>query len=187
MYKAVIISAPSGAGKTSIVKYLLGKDHRLAFSVSATSRPKRVNETDGKDYYFINPAEFRRRIDAGDFIEWEQVYEGVYYGTLKEEINRLWNDNKIVVFDVDVKGGINLKKYFGDKALSVFIKVTDVKILEARLRGRQSESEETLRTRLAKATSEMAFEKDFDIAVLNDNFEEACRLTYEKIMDFLKE
>jgi guanylate kinase len=187
LQKAVIISAPSGAGKTSIVKYLLEKERRLAFSVSATSRARRSNETEGRDYYFMAPDDFRKKISSGDFIEWEQVYEGVYYGTLKSEVDRLWNENKTVIFDVDVKGGLNLKKFFGNNSLSIFIRVADIRTLEERLRSRKSESEESLRVRLAKAASEMKFEKDFDVVILNDDLEKACRQAYEKVSEFLKE
>ncbi len=185
MHKAVIISAPSGAGKTSIVKCLLEKEQRLAFSVSATSRSKRNNETEGQDYYFMTPSEFLRQTRVDEFIEWEQVYEGVYYGTLKREVERIWKDNKVVIFDVDVKGGINLKKYFKQDALSIFIKVQDIKVLEKRLRARGTESEATLKTRIEKATSEMTYEKEFDISVINDDLELACDRVLNTVRKFL--
>ena len=185
MQKAIIISAPSGSGKTSIVKFLLENDPGLSFSVSATSRRKRKTETGGKDYYFISPAEFQKKIDAGEFIEWEQVYDGTYYGTLKNEINRVWSQNKIIVFDVDVKGGINLKKYFGKSGLSIFIKVQDIATLESRLRHRETETEQSLEARLVKARSEMKFENEFDLVILNDNLENACRQTLKKVQEFI--
>lgn len=187
MQKAVIISAPSGSGKTTIVKYLLEKENRLAFSISATSRQKRPGEIHGRDYYFMTSGEFIGRIKANDFVEWEQVYPDIYYGTLKSEIDRIWKEKKAVIFDVDVKGGLSLKKYFSDKGLSFFIKVPDFKILEKRLRDRHTESENSLRTRLEKASSEMQYESSFDEVVVNDDLEAACRKIADRISGFLKE
>ena len=181
----MIISAPSGSGKTTVVRYLLNIERLLRFSVSATSRNKRAGEKNGEDYYFISEDEFRKRINSGDFVEWEEVYPGIFYGTLKSEIERAWNEGKVVIFDVDVKGGLNLKKYFGEKAISIFIKVENLKILEERLRRRRSESETELRTRLEKSAYEMTFEREFDYVIVNDNLERCCTEALERIHEFL--
>lgn len=184
--KAIIFSAPSGSGKTTIVRHLLQKFPNLGFSISASTRDKRGRtEQHGKDYYFLSPEEFKQKIDENAFIEWEEVYEGNFYGTLKEEIQRLWDEGRHVIFDVDVKGGINLKKYFGDKALAIFVKVPSLEVLHNRLRDRGTESEESLSRRLYKAKFETGFEDRFDVTILNDDmaksFEEADRL----VADFL--
>src|SRR5882724_9037030 len=172
--KALIFSAPSGSGKTTIVKYLLQNNPDLGFSISASTRDKRGRiEQNGKDYYFLTPVEFKKKIDQDEFIEWEEVYEGNFYGTLKSEINRIWGEGKNVIFDVDVKGGINLKKYFGDKALAVFVKVPSMEILKQRLNERGTESEESLSRRLFKANFEMSFQDHFDVVLLNENLEQS--------------
>jgi guanylate kinase len=166
--KAIIFSAPSGSGKTTIVKHLLDNNPDLGFSISASTRDKRGRkEKNGVDYYFLSPEEFKKKIDNNEFIEWEEVYAGNFYGTLKSEIERLWNDGKNVIFDVDVKGGINLKKYFGDKALSVFVKVPSLEILKQRLDERGTETEESLSRRIFKAKFEMTFQDKFDVVLLN--------------------
>jgi guanylate kinase len=182
--KAIIFSAPSGSGKTTIVQYLLEKNPDLGFSISASTRDKRGRtEAHGKDYYFLPPEEFKRKIDNKEFIEWEEVYEGNFYGTLKSEIDRVWQQGKNVIFDVDVKGGLNLKKYFGDKALAVFVKVPSLEILKERLNDRGTESPESLSRRLFKANFEMSFQDQFDVVLVNENLnkslDEAQRL-YEK-------
>jgi guanylate kinase len=179
--KAIIFSAPSGSGKTTIVKYLLKNNNDLGFSISASTRDRRGrSEQNGKDYYFLSPMEFKSKIDKNEFIEWEEVYEGNFYGTLKSEIERIWDSGKNVVFDVDVKGGINLKKYFGDKALAIFVKVPSLEILTERLNDRGTESQESLSRRLFKAEFEMSFQDKFDVVLLNENLqkslEEAQRL-----------
>lgn len=179
--KALIFSAPSGSGKTTIVKHLLAANPDLGFSISASTRDKRGRtESHGKDYYFLSPEEFKQKIDGDEFIEWEEVYEGNFYGTLKSEINRIWQDGKNVVFDVDVKGGLNLKKYFGDRGLAVFVKVPSMDILKERLSDRGTESEESLSRRLFKAKFEMSFQDKFDVVLINENlkksFAEAQRL-----------
>lgn len=184
--KAIIFSAPSGSGKTTIVKHLLKKFPNLGFSISASTRDKRGRtEQNGKDYYFLTPEEFKKKIDEDAFIEWEEVYEGNFYGTLKEEIQRLWDEGKHVIFDVDVKGGVNLKKYFGDKALALYVKVPSLEVLQERLRDRGTETEESLSRRLYKAKFESTFEDKFDKTILNDDmqksFEEAERLVSEFI------
>jgi guanylate kinase len=168
--KAIIFSAPSGSGKTTIVRHLLTTNPDLGFSISASTRDKRGRtEEHGKDYYFLTPEEFKKKIDNNEFIEWEEVYEGNFYGTLKSEIERIWREGKNVIFDVDVKGGLNLKKYFGDKALAVFVKVPSLEILKERLHDRGTESEESLSRRLFKAKFEMTFQDQFDIALVNEN------------------
>lgn len=168
--KALIFSAPSGSGKTTIVHHLLKTNPDLGFSISASTRDKRGRkEVDGKDYHFLSPEEFKLKIDANEFIEWEEVYAGNFYGTLKSEIDRIWADGKNVIFDVDVKGGINLKKYFGEKALSIFVKVPSLEILAERLRERGTESEESFSRRLFKAKFEMSFQDKFDVVLLNED------------------
>jgi guanylate kinase len=185
--KAVIICAPSGSGKTTIVRCLLENEPRLSFSISATSRKMRSGEKEGKDYYFISEAGFREKIRIGEFIEWEEVYPGVFYGTLKSEVERIWKEAKNVIFDVDVQGGINLKKYFGNDAIAVFIKVRDFNTLEKRLRLRQTESESDIRMRLKKSAYEMTFENRFDYVIINDNLEESCRVAVDKVKKFLNQ
>lgn len=168
--KALIFSAPSGSGKTTIVKHLLATNPDLGFSISASTRDKRGRtESHGKDYYFLSPDEFKKKIDEDAFIEWEEVYEGNFYGTLKSEIERIWSEGKNVIFDVDVKGGLNLKKYFGDRALGIFVKVPSVEVLKERLRDRGTESEESLSRRLFKANFEMSFADEFDVVLVNED------------------
>lgn len=172
--KAIIFSAPSGSGKTTIVRYLLDNNPDLGFSISASTRDKRGRtEEDGKDYYFLTPEEFKKRIDNDEFIEWEEVYEGNFYGTLKSEIDRIWNNGKNVVFDVDVKGGLNLKKYFGNKALAVFVKAPSLEVLKERLNDRGTETEESLSRRLFKAKFEMSFQDKFDVVLVNENLDQS--------------
>ena len=172
--KVIIFSAPSGSGKTTIVKHLLSENQDLGFSISACTRDKRGREeVHGKDYYFLKPDVFKSHIDNDDFVEWEEVYEGNFYGTLKSEIQRLWDDNKNVIFDVDVKGGLALKKYFGDNALAIFVKVPSEEVLIQRLKDRKTESEDAISRRLYKAQFEMSFADQFDEVLINDNLEEA--------------
>lgn len=172
--KALIFSAPSGSGKTTIVRHLLETNPDLGFSISASTRDKRGRkEQNGKDYYFLTPEEFKKRIDKDEFIEWEEVYEGNFYGTLKSEIERIWREGKNVIFDVDVKGGLNLKKFFGDKALAVFVKVPSVEVLKERLKDRGTESEQSLSRRLFKANFEMSFQDKFDIVLVNEHLDKS--------------
>lgn len=172
--KAIIFSAPSGSGKTTIVKHLLENNSNLGFSISASTRDKRGRkETNGIDYYFLSPEEFKEKIDKDEFIEWEEVYAGNFYGTLKSEIQRIWDSGKNVIFDVDVKGGIALKKYFGDKALSIFVKAPSIDALKQRLSERGTETEESLSRRLFKAKFEMTFQDKFDVVLLNDDLAKA--------------
>jgi guanylate kinase len=168
--KAIIFCAPSGSGKTTIVKHLLQQNPDLGFSISCSTRDKRGRtEVDGKDYHFLTPEEFKEMIDKNEFVEWEEVYVGNFYGTPKAEIERVWNEGKNVIFDVDVKGGLNLKKYFGDKALAIFVKVPSIEILKERLRDRGTETEESLSRRLFKANFEMSFQDKFDVVLINED------------------
>lgn len=185
--KAIIFSAPSGSGKTTIVRHLINYFPNLGFSISASTRDKRGRtEENGKDYYFLTPDDFKNKIDAQEFIEWQEVYEGNYYGTLKSEIERVWASGKHVIFDVDVKGGINLKKYFGERALAIFVKVDDLTVLEQRLRDRATESDNSLSRRLYKAKFEMSFEDQFDCTLVNDNLEETLIKAEQLVGDFIK-
>ena len=186
--KAIIFSAPSGSGKTTIVKHLLKTNPRLGFSISACTRDKRGrDEQNGKDYYFLSPEEFKSKIDQNAFVEWEEVYEGNFYGTLKEEIERIWSEGKTVIFDVDVKGGLHLKEYFGDSALAIFVKVPSLEVLTSRLRDRGTESEESLSRRLYKAKFEMSFEDQFDVSLVNDNMEKSFLEAETLVNNFLKQ
>ena len=183
--KAIIFSAPSGAGKTTIVKHLLKKVSRLQFSVSACTRPKRPHEVHGVDYYFLSLEEFKLRISENSFIEWEEVYKDNYYGTLKSEIERIWRSGHHVIFDVDVMGGLSLKKYFGENALAVFVKPPSVEMLEARLRHRQTESEENISRRLGKAGWELQKAEAFDYVLLNDDIEKAFTEAENIVKNFI--
>lgn len=185
--KALIFSAPSGSGKTTIVKHLLQTNPDLGFSISASTRDKRGRtEENGKDYYFLSPEEFKEKIDNNEFIEWEEVYAGNFYGTLKSEIERVWNSGKNVIFDVDVKGGLNLKKYFGDKALAVFVKVPSVEVLKERLNDRGTETSESLSRRLFKANFEMSFQDQFDVVLVNENLQKSLAEAQQLYDDFKK-
>jgi guanylate kinase len=184
--KAIIFSAPSGAGKTTIVRHLMGiPDLRLSFSVSATTRQKRDYEIDGKDYHFIAPEDFLQRAKNGEFIEWEEVYNGQYYGTLYSEIERIWSGGGHVIFDLDVVGGLNLKKILGDKALSVFVKAPSIEVLEERLRKRSTETPEKIEQRVAKAQHEMAYEPRFDTVIVNEQLEVALKEAEQCVREFL--
>ena len=172
--KLIIFSAPSGSGKTTIVKELLARNADLGFSISACTRDKRGrHEEHGKDYYFLTPDDFRAKISNDEFVEWEEVYAGAYYGTLKAEIERIWASGKHVIFDVDVRGGLALKKYYGDRALAVFVKVPTLEMLEERLRSRGTEDEEALSKRIFKMKFEWSFQDQFDVILVNDKLEEA--------------
>jgi guanylate kinase len=185
--KLVIFSAPSGSGKTTIVKKILeNKDFNFEFSISVTSRSKRENEIDGVDYYFVTADEFRKKINNNEFIEWQEVYNNQYYGTLKSEISRIWSAGKNLVFDVDVVGGTNIKKLFPENSLSVFIKPPSLEELKTRLKNRQTENEESLKKRIAKAEYELTFEDKFDVTIINDNLQTAINETVELVSNFLK-
>ncbi len=183
--KTVIFSAPSGSGKSTIVHHILDLHPEMEFSVSATSRAPRGTEQDGIDYYFIPPEEFRRRIEGGEFVEYEEVYRDRFYGTLKSEVERIWNAGHVIIFDVDVKGGVNLKKYFGDAALSVFIKAPSVEVLRERLIGRATDSPEAIAERVAKATEELTYEDKFDYVLVNDDLATAYAEAERVVDEFL--
>lgn len=184
--KAIILSAPSGSGKTSLVRHLLAQIPRLGFSISACTRDRRGrHEVHGKDYYFLTQEEFKHKIDQDAFIEWEEVYEGNFYGTLKEEIQRIWDAGNAVIFDVDVKGGLALKQYFGDQALAIFVKVPSLDALKSRLNDRGTESEESLSRRLYKAEFEMKFEPQFDVTLINDDFNRSAQEVEELVRQFI--
>jgi len=183
--KLVIFSAPSGAGKSTLVNYLLPQFPQLSFSISATSRAPRGQEEHGKDYYFLSSEEFKVRVAQDELLEWEEVYSGTYYGTLRTEVERIWSRGKVVVFDIDVVGALNLKKQFGDRALALFVQAPSVEILEHRLRGRGTDSEEKIQQRVAKATIEMARAPEFDKVVINDNLDTAKAEALAILKDFL--
>jgi guanylate kinase len=184
--KVVIISAPSGAGKTTIVKHLIGQPKlNLAFSVSACTRPKRDGEVEGKDYYFIPVHKFKAMIDDEAFVEWEEVYKNSYYGTLKTEVSRVWNENRHVLFDVDVMGGVNLKEKYGDNALAVFVMPPSIEVLKERLQNRGTETEEKIQARINKASLELKFARKFDIIVINDELSKTLAETEKLVSDFL--
>lgn len=184
--KLIIFSAPSGSGKTTIVKRMLARFPQLAFSVSACTREQRAGEVHGRDYYFLSVEDFIRRIENDEFAEWEMVYEGKYYGTLRSEIERIWAEGKHVIFDVDVEGGLNLKERFGALALGVFVMVPSVEVLEERLRGRGSESDEMLMARLGKAVQELNYALDFDVIIRNEDLETAVKDAERAIVEFLQ-
>ena len=186
MRKLIVISAPSGAGKTSIVHYLLKNMPELAFSVSACSREKRENETHGEDYCFLGVEGFKNKIAENAFLEWEQVYPNQYYGTLTSEIERIWSEGNSVIFDVDVVGGLNIKKQYPAECLSIFIMPPSLEVLQERLIARGSESKESLQKRLDKAEEEIAINQEFDRIVLNDNFDIACKEIMGVISNFIK-
>ncbi len=184
--KVIIFSAPSGAGKSTIVNHLLGKYPELEFSISATSRAPRGNEQDGREYYFYSADRFREMIAQGKFIEHEEVYPGSFYGTLKSEVERIWAKGHVIVFDIDVKGGVNVKKIFGDKAFSIFIQAPSVEILRERLISRGTDSAEAIGKRVAKASSEMEFAKGrFDYVLVNDDLQTALDEADEIVGKFL--
>lgn len=182
----LIFSAPSGSGKSTLVNHLLGQRDDLEFSVSATSRPPRGTEQDGVAYYFISPEDFKRRIDNGEFIEYQEVYPDCFYGTLKSEIDRIERNGHHVVFDVDVKGGVNLKQLFGDRALSLFIAPPSIDELRRRLIGRATDSPEMIDKRVAKAAEELTYANQFDKIIVNDNLEHAKKQTEQVINCFLR-
>lgn len=185
MAKVVIISAPSGAGKSTIISYLLTQDLDLEFSVSATCRMPRGKEEHGKDYYFMTLEDFRNKIDNEEFLEYEEVYENRFYGTLKAEVERILNQGKNVIFDVDVVGGCNIKNYYKDRALSVFVKPPSITELRKRLEGRGTDSQEVIESRIKKAEYELTYESRFDITIVNDDLEKAKAETLKAVRDFL--
>jgi guanylate kinase len=184
--KLVIISAPSGAGKTTIVRQMLESGLNLGFSISATTRPPRGDEKDGIDYFFISAAEFRKRIDNNEFVEWEEVYEDLFYGTLKSELERIWSNGNHVIFDVDAKGGIKLKKIFGTKSIAIFIMPPSVDELENRLIKRATDNEEKIRMRVDKSKEEMELANQFDNVIINHHLDKAKEEVLNIITSFLE-
>jgi guanylate kinase len=185
--KLIIFSAPSGSGKTTIVKHLLATNANFGFSISACTRDKRGrSEENGKDYYFLTPAEFKQKIDNHEFVEWEEVYPGAYYGTLKSEIERVWSESKHVIFDVDVRGGLSIKEHYGNRALAVFVKVPSEAELAQRLRGRGTETDDSLSRRLFKVKFEMSFQDQFDVILVNDDLDTALAKAQKLVDDFLQ-
>lgn len=183
--KVLIFSAPSGSGKSTIVNHILGLHPEIEFSVSATSRPPRGQEQDGVEYYFLPVERFRELIEEEAFVEYEQVYEGRYYGTLKSEVRRIWDKGHVIVFDVDVKGGVSLKKYFGDQALSVFIQAPSIEELHRRLVARKTDTPEAIAERVAKAAEEMTWAPQFDRILINDDLATAFAEAEEMVDTFL--
>ena len=186
MSKLILFTAPSGAGKTTIVRHLLAKYSELAFSVSATTRAKRPHETEGKDYYFLSKQDFLEKVDNGEFLEWEEVYESQYYGTLRSEIERLWKAGKHIIFDIEVNGATNIKKAYPDQTLAVFVKPPSPEILFERLRRRKTESKASLRKRIKRAARELTFEDKFDTVLLNDVLEEALANAEKIVEEYLE-
>lgn len=185
--KLVIFSAPSGAGKTTIVHHLLNKIPTLSFSISATTRPNRGQEVNNKDYYFISKEDFLHKVAKHEFVEFEEVYAGTFYGTLRSEIERIWNSGKHVVFDIDVEGGLRLKKKYGDQALAIFVQPPSFEVLVQRLTGRGTDSAEKLKERLEKAKKELTYADRFDVVLNNFELETACAEAEKLVTDFLQE
>jgi len=184
--KLIIFSAPSGAGKTTIVRRMLEVFSQLEFSVSACSRARRTGEENGKDYYFLSADEFKKKIEKREFLEWEEVYKDHFYGTLKSEVQRIWSDGKHVIFDVDVIGGLNIKKFYGEKALAIFVMPPSVDHLRERLKGRSSDTDESIQTRVDKAEEELQYAKQFDVVLVNDELEKAVEEASVMIKGFIK-
>ena len=183
--KLIIFSAPSGAGKTTIVKHLLKCGLNFGFSISATTRKPRGEEVNGREYYFLSEEEFKRKIDNNEFLEWEEVYPGSYYGTLKSEVDRICSDGENVVFDVDVAGGYNIKEIYGDRALAVFVQSPSIDELEKRLIARSTDHPEEIQSRIAKAEHEMTFSGYFDVIIVNDKLEDALKEAEELVRRFV--
>lgn len=185
--KLIVFSAPSGSGKTTIVKHLLGEtDLPLDFSISAASREAREGEVNGKDYYFLSANEFKSKVSEDAFLEWEEVYKDNFYGTLKSEITRIWKEGKHVIFDIDVIGGLNIKKQFPKETLAIFVKPPSIEEMERRLRGRATETEEKIKMRVAKAEQEMDFAKKFDTILINNDLNVAKKDAFQMVSDFIK-
>ena len=185
--KCIIFSAPSGAGKTTIVRHLLDRDLGLCFSVSAATRPQRHYEVNGRDYHFMSEEKFKELIEIGAFVEWEEVYPGHFYGTLRSEIERIWSEGRSPIFDVDVVGGLDLKAAFGNNALAIFVAPPSMEVLVSRLRERATETDETLQLRSEKAAQEMKYAEMFDAVILNDDLDRACAEACSMVKEFLAE
>ena len=183
--KAILFSAPSGSGKTTIIREILKRFDCFEFSISATSRKAREGEQDGVDYYFLTPEVFEQRVQKGDFLEWEEVYAGTRYGTLKSEIDRIWDNGHVIIFDVDVNGGMNIKKYFGPDALALFVMPPSIEVLEMRLRNRGTESEDSIVKRLARSEAELKMADRFDVTIINDQLDRAVDETQKVINNYL--
>lgn len=185
MGKAILFSAPSGCGKTTIIRELMQYFDCFDFSISATSRAPRGEERDGHDYYFLSRDEFMRRVANDEFLEWEEVYAGTCYGTLKSEVRRIWDSGRVIVFDVDVNGGRNIKRYFGEEALSIFVMPPSIEVLEQRLRSRGTDSEESIAKRLARSAEELKQAPLFDVTIVNDDLQRAVDETRNVIERFI--
>jgi guanylate kinase len=186
--KLIVFSAPSGSGKTTIVRHLLNqKELNLDFSISATSRDSRGEEQHGKDYYFMSPEKFRQHIENDDFVEWEEVYENNYYGTLKSEVERIWSEGKHAVFDIDVVGGLRVKEKYPERTLAIFVKPPSIEEMERRLRARKTDSEEKIKIRVAKAEKEMEYALKFDVILINDDLAQAKKEAAELVSSFTRE
>jgi guanylate kinase len=184
--KMFIFTAPSGAGKTTIVRAMLQKYPWLDFSVSATTRARRDHETEGKDYYFMSVEQFKSKMDNREFVEWEEVYADQYYGTLRSEIDRVWSQGKHIVFDIDVKGAINIKKAYGDRCMAIFVKPPSFEVLKQRLVSRNTETEESLRKRIEKVKTELSYENSFDFVLVNDDIEVALTEASHMVETFIE-
>lgn len=184
--KVIIFSAPSGSGKSTIVSHLLKEFPELEFSISATSRAPRGNEKHGKEYYFFTKEEFLEKIKENAFVEYEEVYNGSYYGTLKSEVERIWASGRIIIFDIDVKGGVNLKRLFGDNALAVFIKAPSIESLRQRLESRATDTPEAIERRVAKASEELTYEKFFDVTIVNEKLDNALKEAEHIVSGFIE-
>ncbi len=184
--KLIVFSAPSGSGKTTLVRHLLKQQElNLEFSISATSREKRDNETDGKDYYFLDTQAFKNRIKNDEFLEWEEVYRDNFYGTLKTEVKRIWAKGKNVIFDIDVSGGLRIKRKFPDQTIAIFVKPPSIDELKIRLKKRQTETNDKINMRIAKASAELATAPLFDVIVVNDDLDKAIAESYKLVSDFI--
>jgi len=183
--RVVIFTAPSGAGKTTLVRHLLSQIPALQFSISATTRPKRDSEVNGQDYYFLSKKDFFDKVATGDFLEWEEVYADCCYGTLKKEVDRIWSSGHQVIFDVDVKGATNIKNFYGDRALAIYIKPPSLEVLIERLKNRKTESFESLQRRIKRATLELEYENDFDCVIVNDKLDVAKKEALSTVQEFL--